>query len=746
MGIGASHYFLLDRRAGWRAAALDRTRLKHDGACLQLQKLPGPARPLVDAAGDFGGLVHPVGLAVDEVGNIYILDGGADLVKRFNPCTLTFEVLPCIGGSGHEPRQVRQPQSIAISCGNLYLADTGNRRVQVFSLKGLSLRDIWGPLKVVRQGTEMAIEPARGGRPPASTSGECETSPAFPDGTWQPWDVVLSRDGWAYVSDYANGLVHLFDPSGRWLKAFGGGANQPSLEKPTRLALDRECNLYIVQDGKTEVTILDAQGTFKGAVADAQSLHGKFCPTQLVVDESGNLYIGDKLERCVRVYCPNPHGGYQYAGTCQGIEGVGLALAFDKTGNLLACDPKKPRVVCFAPPPTFPMQGTFLSNELDSHIYRCPWHRVLLCADIPAGTQVRVDTFTSESAKPTTEVQNLPPERWAIGILDSQMGEGEWDCLVLSPPGRYLWLRLTLLGDGTATPSVQWSRVYFPRASSLQYLPATFSADPQSRDFLDRFLSIFDTMVASLSDQITMVARLFDPRATPAGATKPGEVDFLTWLAGWLGLTLERQWPVDKRRELVQQAYRLYQLRGTPEGLRLHLKLFLGVEPQVLEHFNLRRWLFLGGARLGDQTKLWGREVVQRLQLDGRAQIGSFQLVDTGDPLRDPFYAYAHQFSVFVPMHREPTEAEKQTLSRIVEMAKPADTQARIEYVQPRFRIGLQSFIGVDTIVGEYPSGITTDRGRLGYDTVLGPSPDEAEPPRMRIGKSTRIGSSTLFS
>jgi hypothetical protein len=63
--------------------------------------------------------------------------------------------------------------------------------------------------------------------------------------------------------------------------------------------------------------------------------------------------------------------------------------------------------------------------------------------------------------------------------------------------------------------------------------------------------------------------------------------------------------------------------------------------------------------------------------------------------------------------------------------------------IRPTFRIGVQSFIGVDTVVAAYPAETVTDRGRLGRDTVLSASQDEANPPAMRVGKLSRIGVST---
>ncbi len=523
------------------------------------------------------------------------------------------------------------------------------------------------------------------------------------------------------------------------------GPDTPPMVKPTHLALDRDDRLYVVQEGRDYVLVLDTDGNFleKVELAD-QTVKGRFCPLAIAVDEDGVLYISGHPSRRIRLYVRGVDGCYAYSGECRGYEGMIKALAFDLAGNPILADSGQGHVVRLEAKTAFEMEGRYWSEPLDSRIYRCQWHRIELDACIEPGTQIQVDTFTSESPKPAAEVKNLPEERWSTGQIHSQVGEGRWDCLIQSPPGRYLWLRLTLTGNGKSTLLVNKIKVYYPRRSSLQYLPGVYQEDVVSRGFLDRFLSIFDTVTGDIADLITDIARYFDPTSTPADGGIPGEIDFLTWLASWLDLTLDRHWPIEKRRELLRNAHRLYALRGTSDGLRLHIQLYTGLPPRILEHFKLRRWLYLDSTRLGDESELWGKAIVRRLQLDEYSQISSFQLIDSGDPLHDPFHHYAHQFTVYVPLDRCVGDTQNQTLARIVEMAKPAHTQGHVRIVEPRLRVGVQAFVGVDTIIGEYPAVVVTDEGRLSYDTVLGPSPDEADPPTLRIGKRSRIGSSTL--
>ena len=122
-----SPHYLLDGLAGWRVGLLKNAVLRDGGCTLALQPLPGAVRPLVDPQGSFGGLQMAIGVAVDCEDRVYILDGQACVLKRFDRCQQKFVTLPCIGGVGSEPRQLSSPHGLAISCCNdIYVADTGN--------------------------------------------------------------------------------------------------------------------------------------------------------------------------------------------------------------------------------------------------------------------------------------------------------------------------------------------------------------------------------------------------------------------------------------------------------------------------------------------------------------------------------------------------------------------------------------------------------------------------------------------
>lgn len=742
---------LLNKFAGWRGVVQDHVELVDGGCSLRLSMLPGAARPLTDANGTFGGFTNPIGLAVDTREAIYILDSADGLIKRFDPCLQSFQVLPCVGGEGYAPRRLNNPRGLAISGrDDLFVADAGNWRVQVFSIKGLALRKILGPFVVQNRAGAIGISLANWKRSVSSAGASCAATAAPPPAVWQPYDVAVSCSGFLFVADYANGLIHVFDPHLCWRKAYdGSSSNSPALQKPVRIALDQSCQIYVVQEGADHIVVLDADGNFVNNISAPEEAKGRFCPVAVAVDDQGNLHVADPYT----LFQFQPSGSGRYRCTSQSsqpsVAGI-TDLVFDKQGNPIVANGS--HVTQMTARFLYEPEGTFISDALDSRLYRCPWHRVVMHGSIAAGTQISVETLTAEETKTPAELLSLPDERWTPSAINSTVATGDWDCLVQSPRGRYLWLRLKFNSDGNASACVDRLRIYFPRASSLQYLPAAYSQDEPSRQFMDQFLSIFDTMWGTVGNKLTRIAAYFDPMATPATTKSASESDFLSWLASWLGLTLDAHWPEPQRRALVKNAWKLYKLRGTPAGLLLHLELYLGIKPQILEHFKLRRWLYAGYARVGDQSVLWGADIVDRLELNVHSQLGDVQLIDTGNPLQDPFLKEAYQFTVFVPQRGAgPVDPaadalQQQTVQRIIEMAKPAHTLGYLQMTRPRFRVGIQSFIGKDTVVGQYPKKVIEGQSKLGYDSTLGEAPAAQGPPGLQIGKTTQIGATTLIN
>jgi phage tail-like protein len=457
------------------------------------------------------------------------------------------------------------------------------------------------------------------------------------------------------------------------------------------------------------------------------------------VDQNGQI-VEQVSTRKVRAYFAQPGNGSDTAP----IAHVRLTRA-----GAVSIPPKEPPVL---PAPAFERAGVWTSRWLDSDIFNCQWHSIELVVTLPPGSRVRVRTRTSNEAQSDAEVGATAASVGALGSWadtaplvgpaqpsDTERQPQSVDLLVLSGVGQHLQLQVELSGDGITTPSVRQLRVRFPRESLLQYLPAIYSQPEDQRAFLDPFLSIMQTTWSGIERQVDTFERYLDPDSVPAEA--------MSYLAGWLDLHLEGRWNPEQNRRLLQAMPSLRAKWGTAAGLCAWLRVYLsnlsGVSieqleragiPGIVESFVERRRLMLNRSdtsTLCASEALWGPGVERRFQVGVFDREGDVELVSDGHPELDLFRRYAHSFRVYIPAAWLRTPDDEALIRRAIELQKPVHATYELALVEPRFRLGEQSTIDLDTVIGgpapaplvcatveDAPS--RPPYQRLGYDTTLG--------------------------
>ena len=300
---------------------------------------------------------------------------------------------------------------------------------------------------------------------------------------WQPEDVAISCRLEVFVSDPANGGVHVFSAYGDHRRFLG------NLGAVASLAFDCADRLYVRLDGEPHVIVVDPlNGRVLESPVRPEELVGRFAPLPARVLAGGAVDVSS--------YCEPP---------------AVPPLIVDVHGN-----PTQGLANVIA----YPKQGSWISQALDSDIARCLWDRVNVHAQLPATGRIDLSCWTADSEEPPELLAVLPPEAWqSIGSLRARADDAPMrysDFMLRAPPGRYLWLRMVLSGDGTSTPRVQDIELDFPRVSLRRYLPAVFGAEPVAAEFTDRWLAVFDRGFRDIESTIDNQARLFDPLACPA--------------------------------------------------------------------------------------------------------------------------------------------------------------------------------------------------------------------------------------
>jgi tripartite motif-containing protein 2/3/tripartite motif-containing protein 71 len=139
----------------------------------------------------------------------------------------SLKLIRSIGKQGSGPLEFSEPVGIAVGpSGTVYVADTGNHRIQILSADGQFLRAL--PVPAWSVGNEPHLE--------------------------------VDGKGVIYAADPAGNAVLEFDPSGKPVRRTTDDAGKPFV-KPTGIALDsKRAVLYVVNSGNNTVSHLALPG------------------------------------------------------------------------------------------------------------------------------------------------------------------------------------------------------------------------------------------------------------------------------------------------------------------------------------------------------------------------------------------------------------------------------------------------------------------------------------------------------
>lgn len=441
------------------------------------------------------------------------------------------------------------------------------------------------------------------------------------------------------------------------------------------------------------------------------------------------------------------------------IDGIG----FDrKSGIYLATDQGLVRFSLATNP--VGLDGVFYSPTLDNGNLESLWHRVALTGRIPSKSSVEVYYYVSDSqnldsnlkdaydralaSRGSTEekveqIETLLSRKWIgpqiftgndfetpTGVKSQKTNSNEpvFPDLLLDPnKGRYFWLKLRLITfDHRTRPSVSSARIFYPRLSYLRYLPPVYREEAVSAAFLERFLSMFETIFEGLDHQIDQLFRYFDPRLTPK--------EFLPWLASWVNLALDEDVPEERVRRFIERSPRLFNRKGTAEALVEFLEIYTGHPVFLTEHSR-----GLQPIVLGDKELKLGKEITllssgtKGMRVGDTTVVGYAAVRDrVGDP-DEPFLSLARRFTVVIDMNPAEFQKREATLKRIVNEQKPAHTSCTLRAIAAQAGIG-SAVLGV--------SGTITDAQpyRVGVSPLGAGSAVTKAPRDRRLEVGDRIG------
>jgi tripartite motif-containing protein 71 len=239
-----------------------------------------------------GQLDNPFGLDIAPNGNLYVADQGNDRIQIFTP---SGNPVGGWGVSGTAEGQFTNPGAITTDpMGNVYVADTSNNRIQKFTSAGSFVRT-WGwgvdngsnAFQICFLGCQQGLA--------SLTPGDGQF--------FHPNSIAADADADIYVGESENNRVQKFNLLGNFLTKWGTeGTGNGQFIAPGGIAVDPSGDIYVGDGGNDRIQRWSNDGDFLLKFGSFGTGDGQFDgPTDVASDSEGNLYVveffGDRVQK-----------------------------------------------------------------------------------------------------------------------------------------------------------------------------------------------------------------------------------------------------------------------------------------------------------------------------------------------------------------------------------------------------------------------------------------------------------------
>jgi sugar lactone lactonase YvrE len=271
-----------------------------------ISTLAGGGLPPTSAPGASLSIPVSYGIAVDAAGNTYFSSPALNAVFRADPAGVTTLIagngIPGYAGDGGPAlsAQLYFPEGVAVDAsGNLYIADSANRRIR----------------KVSPAGT---ITTVAGNGNCCGFTGDGGSALSAQIGT--PYGIAVDASGNLFFTDISNSVIRKVTPSGTIATVAGNGtygylgdgglAASAEFREPFGLTVDSSGNLYVADTYNERIRRVTPDGTVTTIAGSGNCCYGgdggpavgalMSVPTGVARDSAGNLYIADSGNNRIR--------------------------------------------------------------------------------------------------------------------------------------------------------------------------------------------------------------------------------------------------------------------------------------------------------------------------------------------------------------------------------------------------------------------------------------------------------------
>lgn len=326
---------------------------------LLLQAQNCPTKTVAGQTGQDGSaanlLNQPIGVAVDQAGNIYVADYRNSRIQKFPPnATAGVNGSTVAGATGMRSdaaNRLNWPQGVTVDkAGYLYVTDYANQRIQKFRPNSTSATN----------GTTVAGVTGQ--------AGSAVNQLKYPIGA-----VAVDEAGFIYVADTYNHRVQKFPPnstsatSGTTVAGVTGqsGSAANELNYPEGVVVDPAGYIYVADKYNHRIQKFPPNST--SATSGTTVAGGQYgfeanqlaYPFGIAIDETGNLFVADKNNNRIQKFPPNSTSatngitvaGTGWAGSAVYELNYPTGITIDKGGNAYIADATNQRIQKFATTP-----------------------------------------------------------------------------------------------------------------------------------------------------------------------------------------------------------------------------------------------------------------------------------------------------------------------------------------------------------------------------------------------------------